>query len=143
MRSNALAVGMLVVLPSINLLRVEIHRRQTHIQILSQRQPDLATTVLRAVEFPIGDPAFFKTLLDVFAEVLVVRIVWAIVLVESFFEGFAGSTARLLVGWDEESGWWQAALYKSLISCRNSRERSASFWAVGKDAMSIPLGLPS
>jgi hypothetical protein len=76
---------MFVVLPRINLLRVEIHRRQTHVQILSQRQPDLATTVLRAVEFPIGDPAFFQALLDVFAEVLVVRVVWAVVSVESFF----------------------------------------------------------
>jgi hypothetical protein len=93
-----------VVLPRINLLRVEIHRRQTHIQILSQRQPDLATTIVRAVEFAVGDPAFFQALLDVFAEVLVVGVVGAVVSVESFFQGFAGGATTLLVGWDDESG---------------------------------------
>jgi hypothetical protein len=98
MRADVLAVGMLVVLPCINLLRVEIHRRQTHVKILRQRQPDLATTVLWAIEFAVGDPSFFQALLDVFAEVLVVRVVGTVVPVESFFEGFAGGTARLLVG---------------------------------------------
>jgi hypothetical protein len=98
---------MFMILPSINLLRIKINRRQTHIQILRQWQPYLATPILRAVEFSVRDPAFGQALLDVFAKVLVVRVVWAVVAVESFFEGVAGGAVRLLGGWEREGGFWR------------------------------------
>jgi len=47
-----------MILPRINLLRIEIHRRQTHVQVLRERQPDSATAVLGPVELAAGDPAF-------------------------------------------------------------------------------------
>ena len=70
---------MLVILPRIDLLRIKIHRRQTHVQVLRQRQSDPATAVLGAVELAARYPAFFQTLLDQGAEVLVIGIAWAIV----------------------------------------------------------------
>lgn len=70
---------MFVVLPSIDPLRVKVERGQTHVQIVGQWQLNLSTTVLRAVELPIRDPALSQTLLDVSAEILVVVIVWAVV----------------------------------------------------------------
>jgi hypothetical protein len=85
-----------MVLSCINLLRVEIDCSQTHVKVLSQRQPDLATTVFGAVEFPVGDPAFFQSLLDVFAEVLVVGVVWTVVPVKPFLEGMTWGATTLL-----------------------------------------------
>jgi hypothetical protein len=61
-----------MVLPRINLLRIKIHRRQTHIQVLRQRQPNPAAAVLGAVELAAGDPAFGQALFDEGAEVFVV-----------------------------------------------------------------------
>lgn len=72
---------MFVVLPRVNLLRIEIHRRQTHVQVLCQRQPDSATAVLGSVELAACDPAFGQALLDQGAEVFVVGVAWAIVAV--------------------------------------------------------------
>ena len=70
---------MLVILPRIDLLRIKIHRRQTHVQVLRQRQSDPPTAVLGAVELATRHPAFLQTLLDQGAEVLVIGIAWAIV----------------------------------------------------------------
>lgn len=84
-----------MILPRINLLRIEIHRRQTHVQVLRQRQPNLATAVLGPVELAARDLAFFQSLFDQGAEVEVVGVAWAIVAVEALFEGRAGGA-----GWD-------------------------------------------
>jgi len=55
---------MLMILPRIDLLRIEIHSRQTHVQVLRQRKADSATAVLGAVELAARDPAFGQALLD-------------------------------------------------------------------------------
>lgn len=67
-----------MILPRINLLRIKIHCRQTHVQVLRQRQSDPATAVLVAVELTVCHPAFGQTLLDQGAEVFVVWIAGAV-----------------------------------------------------------------
>lgn len=120
-----------MILPRIHLLRIEIHRRQTHVQVLRQRQSDPATAVLGTIELAAGDPAFGETLLDQGAEIFVVGVAGAVVAVKPLFEGFAGGAERLISGAGGEKEGGRGGWYKSLISWRNSRERSASFWAVG------------
>lgn len=89
---------MLMILPRINLLRIKVHRRQTHVQVLRQRQSDSATAVLGAVELAACDPTFGQALLDQGAEVAVVGIAWAVVAVQALFEGFARGAVRALLG---------------------------------------------
>ena len=77
-----------------------------------------------------GDPAFAEALFDEGAEVFVVGVAGAVVAVEARFEGCAGGAGGLVrevYGKVREGGRG----YKFWISWRNSRERSASFWAVG------------
>lgn len=85
-----------MILPRIYLLRIKIHRRQTHVQVLRQRQPNPATAVLGAVELAAGNPTFGQTLLDQGAEVFVVGVSGAVVAVEARFEGCAGGAGGLV-----------------------------------------------
>jgi hypothetical protein len=90
-----LTVRVLVVLSSIHLLRVEVHCRQTHVQVVRQGQLDSSAAVLWAVKFAVRNPTFLQTLLDVLAEVLVVGVVRTVISVESFLECFSrGATDR-------------------------------------------------
>ena len=93
-----------MILPRIDLLRIKIHRRQTHVQVLRQWQPDSATAVLGAVELAARHPTFGQALLDQGAEVSVVGIAWAVVPVQALFEGFAGGAGRLVRGRGMEMG---------------------------------------
>lgn len=87
----------------------------------------LATTVFRSVDFVGCDPAFLETLLDELAEVFVVGVSWAVVAVQSEFEIFSGGAERreLCESLIVEDGY--AFIYKFWTSCRNSRDRCASF----------------
>ena len=70
-----------MILPRGDLLRVKIHRRQTHVQVLRWRKPGSATAVLRTVELAACHSAFGWALLDEGAEVFAIGIAWAVVAV--------------------------------------------------------------
>jgi hypothetical protein len=53
-----LTVRVLVVLSSIHLLRIEVHCRQTHVQVVRQGQLDSSAAVLWAVNFAVRNPTF-------------------------------------------------------------------------------------
>lgn len=110
-----------MILPRINLLRIKIHRCQTHVQVLRQWQPDSATAVLGAVEPAARHPTFGQALLDQGAEVLVVGIAWAVVPVQTLFEGFAGGAGSLVRGGGMEMGeGWRATSLEFLGGIRGS-----------------------
>ena len=67
-----LAVGMRVMLPRIHALAVHVHGRDAKEAILRAGEGDFAAAVSVAVELGLGDPAFFETLEDVLAKVLIV-----------------------------------------------------------------------
>ena len=80
-----LAIRMRVMLARINVLAVHVDGCDAEEAILRTREGDLAAPVAIAIELGFGDPAFLEPLEDVFAKVLVVGTIWAIMGVQALF----------------------------------------------------------
>ena len=80
-----LAVRMRVIPARINVLAVHVDGRDAEEAIFRSGKSDFATAVAVAIELGLRDPAFLEPLEDVFAEVLVVGTIRAIMGVQALF----------------------------------------------------------
>lgn len=90
----SIRVGM--ILPREDFLTIHVHSGDTTELRFGRWNGDPASAVHSSIELRLSNPAFFDTLLDVGAEILVVGISWSVIFVQSRLEIFArGPVAQL------------------------------------------------